>query len=393
MPEDPKMVFEILQRILMHTNKNTIYQLTAYAPVLKILKSTPSLWNSFCSTENFTIDECRNLIRQKQKVVRSIKSRQYKTVEFKTHQADITGLVAANGKIYIASDDQTVKSFHTEGRLEAIFRGHTGGIWAIDTTENHLVTGSTDKTAKIWSLADARCVTTLRSHLSTIRVLRCHNDYIITGGRDGRIGIWKSNGAFRCIKTGHTNSIRCLDVSGKLLVSGSYDCTVRLWNYAEERHLRILHTHTKRVYAVKMHKGYVASAGLDASVCVCKIDGSFKVTHNFHTSLVAWISFFGNNVITSGSDGQIINFDYIQSKLKYVIRENAFIKAQKIFCGLLVVATTKYVNVYSLETGECFGRIFQCEMIYTMDANDDCIVVGHNVDGCCKIAVIKFEDV
>ena len=51
----------------------------------------------------------------------------------------------------------------------------------------------------------------------------------VTGSRDGTVRVWDvQHGRAEKIFQGHTGSVRCLDVNGNRVVSGSYDTTCRV---------------------------------------------------------------------------------------------------------------------------------------------------------------------
>ena len=67
--------------------------------------------------------------------------------------------------------------------------------------------------------------------MSTIRCLRVlHNRPIaISGSRDTTLRVWDvQRGKHLRTLAGHEESVRCLDVCGNKVVSGSYDCTCRV---------------------------------------------------------------------------------------------------------------------------------------------------------------------
>ena len=91
-----------------------------------------------------------------------------------------------------ASQDRTVKIWSVEeGETQGVLRGHRSGVWSVqfapknaevstrwrsDLTSNRyglVLTGSGDKTVKIWSLADYSCIQTFQGHNNTsvLRVL------------------------------------------------------------------------------------------------------------------------------------------------------------------------------------------------------------------------------
>lgn len=98
------------------------------------------------------------------------------------------------------------------------FHGHGGPIWCLDVdhARGRLVSGSYDKTLKIWDLATGRCERTLRGHSGWVSCLRVDSsaDRIISGSWDATIKLWDSEGgtmrqSFHC---GLGNALHCLDL-------------------------------------------------------------------------------------------------------------------------------------------------------------------------------------
>ena len=51
--------------------------------------------------------------------------------------------------------------------------GHTGGVWSSQMSEcgSFIVSGSTDRTVRVWDVATGRCLHNLQGHTSTVRCM------------------------------------------------------------------------------------------------------------------------------------------------------------------------------------------------------------------------------
>lgn len=410
---------ELFNKICTFLPPDFIFENFMYKRFYNYLKNSVEFWNKCIFTENLDIEECEKIIYDQynfQKQVRETNPQTTATVML-TYQSDMTHMIIHNDLIFTSSDDGTIRAFNFFGKFVSEFSGHSGGVWALYAIDNILVTGSTDKTARVWSIKDQILLTTLKYHKSTVRVLKCIDKYIITGGRDGKIVVWiqekeecnkntisskkKSKvdntwvfGSYTLfhILEGHTNSIRCMDVSDKYLVTGSYDCTVKLWDYRKGKFLKNIITHKNKIYAVKINKDWVASSGMNPEVCITSITNYNVIKHNYHTGMVVWLDFYGPYLISSGSDGSVIVYNYIKQKIKYIIQETSMIKAQKIAKGLLLIGTSTNVKLYNIFTGEFIKTLQSKHNIHKIEFCDNKIIVGYSNNDICKIKIFDYKN-
>ncbi len=126
-------------------------------------------------------------------------------------------------------------------------------------------------TATSDSRRDRYCIYILRGHTSTIRCLKVlHGRPIaVSGSRDRTLRVWDiQRGRLLRVLEGHSQSVRCLDACGNRVVSGSYDCTCRVWDVDTGACLHVLRGHFHQIYTVAFDGVRIASGGLDTTVRV-----------------------------------------------------------------------------------------------------------------------------
>lgn len=200
--------------------------------------------------------------------------------------------VGPRGDVWTAGDDGTKMWLHrskrdSHGKAAAptyspvdVLEGHGGGILALAVGPNGaVISGSADRTAKLWSLwsaagAPAGCRGTLTGHGGPVRAVAvCGvNTTVYTASDDCTIVAWRRKGtSFEPQRlVGHTDRINALALGPDgTLYSASDDCTTRVWSGDDGRFIRTLVGHTEPVWDVTVGRnGYVYTAADDALIHV-----------------------------------------------------------------------------------------------------------------------------
>jgi WD40 repeat protein len=71
------------------------------------------------------------------------------------------------------------------------FVGHGGPVWCLDFNGDTLVSGSYDKTIKVWSIKSSNYLATLRGHTSWVSCvsLKKDNTKLLSGGWDANVKV------------------------------------------------------------------------------------------------------------------------------------------------------------------------------------------------------------
>lgn len=185
----------------------------------------------------------------------------------KAHEKDINAIsINPQSTLFAsASQDRTVKIWSVEeGETQGVLRGHRRGVWSVafapkdapavtgdsglaSSSRGLVLTGSGDKTVKIWSLTDYSCLRTFEGHTnSVLRVLwmplpaptganpsaNKRPLQIASAGGDGLVKIWDANtGETAATLDNHTDRIWALTVDSdtNTLVSGGADSIATFW--------------------------------------------------------------------------------------------------------------------------------------------------------------------
>ena len=198
----------------------------------------------------------------------------------KAHEKDINSIdVSPDDSIFAsASQDKTVKIWSlAEGEVLGVLRGHRRGVWSVrfspltlnssmlgaDKGGRLVITGSADKTVRLWALADYSCLKTFEGHAnSVLKTIWIHGGRnVASAGGEGLVKIWDVKGG-ECVTTldnhedrvwvltqsdpsasSQTSSVKDNNSNGKgdsetgespqnerfILLSGSSDSTLTFW--------------------------------------------------------------------------------------------------------------------------------------------------------------------
>jgi WD40 repeat protein len=79
------------------------------------------------------------------------------------------------------------------------------------------------------------------------------SDMFVTCSMDKRIVMWSAyNQRVKGILEGHTRGVRCIHASSRFLISGSFDCDARVWEFSSRECKTILRGHRMSIVAVRL---------------------------------------------------------------------------------------------------------------------------------------------
>lgn len=230
--------------------------------------------------------------------------------------------------------------------------GHGECIYSLQFNEKYLVSGSRDRTLKVWDLETGRCLRTLTKHRGSVLCLQFDShpdeDIIVSGSSDSDIIIWKfSTGEeIQKLDKAHAESVLNVKFDKRILVTCSKDKTIKIFNRRPLRAgdlgyvevdpvpvnirygssipvspsdlpvtppwtlIGVLQGHSAAVNAVQIHEREVVSASGDRHIkvwdwptqaCIRTIVG--------HTKGIACVQYDGRRIVSGSSDNVVKVFD------------------------------------------------------------------------------------
>jgi len=228
-----------------------------------------------------------------------------------------------------ASVDGTVKLWNTNGTLLTDFKKHTTEAYDIAFSNDGELIASTsyDRTIKLWRV-DGMVLETL-GNIDVVTNVQfapdgfAQNDreIMISGGFDPKIYFWelqKSKNRVKAIvkKTisAHTARITDIDISrdGKLIVSVSHDCYLKLWkpDGTEIRSVFADKTGVKTV-AISRDQKLIATGGKEQNIKIWNIEGELITILEGHSAIVLDVEFSpdGSTIASASADNTVKIWD------------------------------------------------------------------------------------
>ncbi|MCX6899021.1 MAG: AAA family ATPase [Verrucomicrobia bacterium] len=137
--------------------------------------------------------------------------------------------------------------------------GHSGGGLNVSVTSDgrRAVSGSSDKTLRVWDLESGQCLRTLEGHSAIVLRVSVTPDgrRAVSGSWDKTLRVWDLESG-QCLRTleGHSAIVLSVSVTpdGRRAVSGSSDKTLRVWDLESGQCLRTLEGHSGGVLSVSV---------------------------------------------------------------------------------------------------------------------------------------------
>ncbi|KAM5235431.1 zinc finger protein 106 [Ctenodactylus gundi] len=233
---------------------------------------------------------------------------------FEGHHAAVNAIQIFGNLLYTCSADKTVRVYNLVSRsCVGVFEGHTSKVNCLLVTQTSgknaaLYTGSSDHSIRCYNVKNRECVEQLQLE---DRVLCLHSRWQIlyAGLANGTVATFsiKNNKRLEVFECHGPRAVSCLataqEGTRKLLVVGSYDCTISVRDARNGLLLRTLEGHSKTVLCMKVVNDLVFSGSSDQSVHAHNIHtGELVRIYKGHNHAVTVVNILGKVMVTACLD-------------------------------------------------------------------------------------------
>ena len=211
-----------------------------------------------------------------------------------------------------------------------LYEGHRDDVYAVQICGNFLVSGSLDRTVRVWDVEKQRLLgNIITGHNSGVLCLQCDSrrgrDIILTGGQRGELTFWRFSDHDMMRRLPHAHSAAILnvkfDTERSLLVTNSANLTIKIWDLGEMyntyslpvdepfRPSRTITGHQARVNAIDFAGDTLIGACADRTIKVWSVSQGTCLKSVKQGRSLACIRMTGDRILCGGAEELLTVWD------------------------------------------------------------------------------------
>jgi uncharacterized delta-60 repeat protein len=293
--------------------------------------------------------------------------------------------------------DQALRRYLALAALPVTRMEHGGDVWSIDFSPdgNYVVSGSHDKTVRIWETTTGREVARM-NHDDRVTSVAFSPDglYVVSGSEDKTARVWDADTGLEVSRMNFDNRVASVTFrsDGRFVLSGSNDGTARVWEVETGREVaRISHDDDVMSVAFSPDGRYVVSGSLDNSARVWESTTGREVTRMSHDGSIYAVAFSpdGQYVVSGSGDNTARVWEFPSGREVARTTHNFAVRAVAFSPdGRYVVSGSDdgKAQVWEAETGREIARIKHLGEIWSVAFSPDGrYVVSGGGDGKARV--------
>ncbi|KAK6542215.1 hypothetical protein TWF694_007973 [Orbilia ellipsospora] len=291
-------------------------------------------------------------------------------------------------------------------------KGHTDSVYCVQFDRQKIITGSRDRTIRVWDITTGYCTKVIGAHQDSdslpnaigyhkgsILCLQFDSNILVTGSSDHTCIVYSLPSFTPFLKLpGHRMGVLDVCFDNSHMVSCSKDASICVWDRSTGLLLKRLRGHEGPVNAVQLRGSLLASASGDASIKIWDIEtGACTKTFTGHTRGLACIQLSKDcrTIVSGGNDQSIRVWDVASGSLKYEIREahRSLVRSLYLDSSNKRIISGSYdqsVRVWDLESGKSLLNFPRWHGSWILAARaDDTRIVSASQDS--QILVLDFS--
>jgi F-box and WD-40 domain protein 1/11 len=224
---------------------------------------------------------------------------------------------------------QLEKNWEKANPSATYFCGHTDSVYCCQFDEEKIITGSRDRTIRVWDLKTKKCLKVIGSpaHRPSFHegpTLATHPTNTVANVKSVN-GTCEGEEIFHVPSYYHHASILCLQFDDQIMVTGSSDSTCIVWDIKTYQPIAHLQHHRSGVLDICFDNDYIISCSKDHTICVWdrKTFQLLKVLTG-HTGPVNAVQMRGKKLVSASGDGNSRLWD-----LETLVCERAFMSRDR----------------------------------------------------------------
>ena len=205
-----------------------------------------------------------------------------------------------------------LQSRWADGHAAAIYlEGHQDTVYCVQFDEHKILTGSRDRTIRIWDTHTFECIkilgipkptSNINSLAPVVRTSRGHKPFTTLGSPK------PENCLQPCAmksSLAHSGSVLCLQFDNEIVVTGSSDTTLIIWSVMQDyRPTQRLRRHKAGVLDVCFDDSYIVSCSKDTTICLwSRSNGELLRQLSGHRGPVNAVQLRGSLIVSASGDG------------------------------------------------------------------------------------------